>query len=216
MTNKIAITLLLSLTLLGCGEKADKTKEIAVRDTTITVENSFTELFVDSSTLQHYLGDIPQEDSISNRMRSFYNQRNYQFAWFFPDGIAEFVPTFMSLQNDYIHYSGDSSLYNKVLVAAVDTLSRVKNINPKDPLVINTELQLTRQFLLYSNLAYSGNSKLNTQELDWFIPRRKLDAVSFLDSLVKNKGQNLAAYEPVNRQSSSVLSNSKRQSLECN
>ncbi|REA56620.1 hypothetical protein DSL64_26215 [Dyadobacter luteus] len=200
MTHKICIALLLSLAFFSCRDKTEKTKEIAVRDTTITVENSFTELFVDSSALLKFLETVPHDDSTANRMRSFYNQRNFQFAWFFPDGMAEFVPTFLSLQNDYIHYAGDSSLYNAPLISAVDSLAKVKKINPNDPLVIKTELQLTRQFLLYSNLAYSGDSKLNTQELDWFIPRRKLDAVSFLDSLVKNKGQNLASYEPVNRQ----------------
>jgi murein L,D-transpeptidase YcbB/YkuD len=194
------MVLVISCLLVCCRDKNSSSEEIAIRDTTITLENSFTELFIDSSALGEYMASYSPEDSLRNKILSFYNQRNYQFAWFFPDGMAEFVPTFLNLQNDYIHYAADSSLYNHALIVAVDSLSKLKRINPKDSLVIKTELQLTNQFLNYASLAYSGNTKLNMQDLDWFIPRKKLDAVSFLDSLVKNKGKNLASYEPVNRQ----------------
>ncbi|MCE7038794.1 murein L,D-transpeptidase [Dyadobacter sp. CY312] len=198
--NRICVVILLCTMAVACKSKKKQLPEVAVRDTTITVENSFTELFIDTTALESFIAKNPMQDSLSNKMHSFYNQRNHQYAWFFPDGMAEFVPTFLSLQNDYIHYSGDSSLYNPALVATVDSLSKLKKINPNDSLVRNTELQLTRQFFQYASLAYSGDNKLNAQELNWFIPRRKLDPQVFLDSLIKNKGQNLASYEPVNRQ----------------
>jgi murein L,D-transpeptidase YcbB/YkuD len=197
---KIRFVILLCAIAGACTSKKNQLPEVAVRDTTITVENSFTELFIDTAAFGRFIANNPMQDSLSSKMQSFYNHRNYQYAWFFPDGMAEFVPTFLSLQNDYIHYSGDSSLYNPALVATVDSLSKLKKINPNDSLVRNTELQLTRQFFRYSSLAYAGDNNLNAQELNWFIPRRKLDPQVFLDSLIKNKGQNLAAYEPVNRQ----------------
>jgi murein L,D-transpeptidase YcbB/YkuD len=198
--NKVSLIILCCVITVSCTSKKQQLPEVASRDTTITIENSFTELFIDTTDFRDFMAENPMEDSLSNKMYSFYNQRNYQYAWFFPDGIAEFVPTFISLQNDFIHYSGDSSLYNPVLAATVDSLSKLKKINPNDSLVKNTELQLTRQFFQYASLAYSGDNRLNTQELNWFIPRKKLDPQVFLDSLIKNNGQNLAAYEPVNRQ----------------
>jgi murein L,D-transpeptidase YcbB/YkuD len=195
------VFLFLSLCIAACACKTKKQlPEIAVRDTTITVENSFTELFIDTTEFGRFISRNPMEDSLSNKMQSFYNHRNYQFAWFFPDGIAEFVPTFLSLQNDYIHYSGDSSLYAPELAAAVDSLTKLKRIKPNDSLIVRTELLLTQQFFKYTSRAYSGNNKLNARELSWFIPRKKIDPQAFLDSLLKNKGQNLSAYEPVNRQ----------------
>jgi hypothetical protein len=106
----ISILILCCVVAVSCKKGEKKIPEIAVRDTTITKENSFTELFIDSTTLAHYSQKEKIPDSIGNRMQNFYNQRNHQFAWFFPDGPAEFVATFMSLQDDYIHYSGDSSL----------------------------------------------------------------------------------------------------------
>jgi len=197
--NKACFLILLCALFASCSKKEKKLPEVAVRDTTITIENSFTELFVDSVALNTFL-KTTENDSIANQIQSFYNHRNYQFAWFFPDGLADFVPTFLGLQNDYIHYSGDSSLYNARLVSRIDSLKLLKKINPKDTLVANTELLLTEQFFRYASKAYSGDHRINTQELNWFIPRRKINTEAFLDSLLKNKAQNLSAYEPVNRQ----------------
>jgi murein L,D-transpeptidase YcbB/YkuD len=196
---KLALFLVLALAGAACRKASEKKTEIAVRDTTITVENSFTELFIDTTALSNYVTSHALDDSLTAKLRSFYNHRNYQCAWFFPDGVAEFVPIFQSLRNDYIHYSGDSSLYNPSLDKAIDSLSQQKKIGPQNALVVNTELALTEQFFRYTELAYSGDHRINTQELNWFIPRRKLNPEIFLDSLLKNKGQNLSAYEPVNQ-----------------
>ncbi|SEJ27176.1 Murein L,D-transpeptidase YcbB/YkuD [Dyadobacter koreensis] len=193
------ILLVICALLASCSKKEKKLPEIAVRDTTITIENSFTELFVDSVALNGFV-KTTENDSIANQIQSFYNHRNYQFAWFFPDGLADFVPTFLGLQNDYIHYSGDSSLYNAQLVSRIDSLKILKKINPKDTAVLRTELLLTEQFFRYASKAYTGDHRINTQELNWFIPRKKINTEAFLDSLLKNKAQNLSAYEPVNRQ----------------
>jgi murein L,D-transpeptidase YcbB/YkuD len=197
---KISTFFILSIALYSCSATEKKLPAIAQRDTTITKENSFTELFIDSIALWQFSQREKLSDSISNKMQSFYNQRNHQFAWFFPDGLADFAGTFISLQNDYINYSGDSSIYDASLIAMIDSVKEIKKINPTDSLVIASELSLTRQFFTYASKAYSGDQHINTQELDWFIPRRKLDPRVFLDSLLKNKGKNLTAYEPVNRQ----------------
>jgi murein L,D-transpeptidase YcbB/YkuD len=193
------VLVLCTILLASCSKTEKKVPVVMARDTTITIENSFTELFVDSVVVDKFLLTA-ENDSIGVQVRSFYNHRNYQFAWFFPDGLADFATTFLSLQNDYINYSGDSSLYNSLLVSRVDSLKPLKKISPKDTFVVNTELLLTEQFFRYSNRAYAGDHRINTQELNWFIPRKKINTEAFLDSLLKNKGQNLSAYEPVNRQ----------------
>jgi L,D-transpeptidase YcbB len=173
---------------------------MAPRDTTITKEASFSELFIDTTALTRFEAKVQVDDTTSQKIKSFYNQRNYQYAWFFPTGLAEFVPTFMNLQSDYISYSGDSSLYNKNLISRVDSLKSLLRIDPQSVYISETELMLTHQFFRYANRAYSGSQHINTRELSWFIPRRKLDTQAFLDSLLKNKGENVETYEPVNRQ----------------
>ncbi len=189
------------LFLSSCGEKKQaKREEIARRDTSITRENSYSELFMDSTAVTDYISKHPMHDSLANRVKSFYNQRNFQYAWFFPNGLADYVHTFLSLQNEYIHYSGDSTLYEPELPDRIDSLQQLSEIDLKSDYIRDTEVMLTQQFFRYAYKAYSGDRQLNLRELNWFIPRRKLNTVAFLDSLVKNKGQNLDRYEPVSRQ----------------
>jgi murein L,D-transpeptidase YcbB/YkuD len=189
------------LTMLSsCQGKEESKANAAKRDTTIRIENSFTKLFIDTTAMTQFMQSHKSTDSLHSKVHDFYDRRNYQFAWFFPDGMAEYVQTFLSLQDDYIFDSGDSSLFDPILLASIDSLDLLKDIMSTDPLVIKTELALTESFFRYTQKAYSGDRSINIQELDWFIPRKKVNSAEFLDSLVKNNGENLASYEPVNRQ----------------
>ncbi|MCE7070576.1 L,D-transpeptidase family protein [Dyadobacter sp. CY327] len=199
--NASLVFVMMLMMLASCQTKHKKKQpEVDKRDTSIKIENSFTQLFIDTTALAGFVQLHSVDDSLVNKLQSFYNRRNYQFAWFFPDGMAEFVPTFLALQNDYIYVSGDSSLYDPALLASIDSLGLLNHIIPTDTLVINTELALTEHFFRYTQKAYSGDRNINIQDLDWFIPRKKVNPAEFLDSLLKNKGANLASYEPVNRQ----------------
>ena len=85
---KIALFMILAVAGAACRQTSERKTEIAVRDTTITVENSFTELFIDTTALASYITAHSLGDSLNAKLRSFYNHRNYQYAWFFPDGVA--------------------------------------------------------------------------------------------------------------------------------
>lgn len=185
----------------SCKQGAVKESgSVVPRDTTISTTNSFSELFFDSAAVEKFIVNVKLNDSTANDLRSFYNSRNYQYAWFQQEGIAGYAATFLGMQNSYISYSGDSSLYNAGLQEAVDSLQNSPVINPAETAVLNTELGLTLQFLRYTYKAYAGSRDINTKDLNWYIPRKKINAVAFLDSLLINKGKNLSQYEPVNRQ----------------
>lgn len=184
----------------NCAQKKKPAFEIAELDTTITARNSFSELFLDSAALTRFTERRTLHDSLASRMRSFYNSRNYQFAWFFPTGMADYVRTFLNMQNQYLYYSGDSTIYLPGLEARIDSLAARTRIDPADSLIRDTELLLTYQFFRYAYYAYSGDRRVSLRDLGWFIPRKKLELVPFLDSLVANKGKRVEEYEPVNPQ----------------
>jgi len=74
---------------LSCNEVSPKEGEnVTTRDTTITPANAFSQLFFDSLNLEQFLEKEVSGDSIANYMRSFYNSRNYTFAWFDEDGLT--------------------------------------------------------------------------------------------------------------------------------
>lgn len=193
--------IIILFTVFACkNKKSEPTIPVAPRDTTITVTNSYSELFFDSTRLEAFIDSNDVQDSMADRLRSFYNQRNYQFAWFFKEGLADYAPTFISLQNDYIGYSRDSSINNPALTALLDSITIDSTRTIADSIRLRTELLLTRQFFLYTSRAYTGRQSINAKDLGWFIPRRKIDVVTALDSMLKDKGKNLASIEPVNRQ----------------
>lgn len=191
-----------SLVFYHCSQpdNAVRTQPIS-RDISIDTASSYSEVFFDSSQMERFFLRQTFHDSLEKRIRNFYNARNYQFAWFFKEGMADYVPTFYELYNDYMTYSQDSALKNPPLQQLYDSLSSGNfDYDITDTSVLKAELLLTAQFFRYSRRAYQGSNQLDAQELDWFIPRKKIDPSALLDSLLIHKGENLGAYEPVNRQ----------------
>lgn len=189
------------LTLLAACTNNDKKIVVQPRDITITANNSYSELFFDSTAMESFISKEALTDSLADKIRSFYNSRNYQLAWFDSTGLAEYVHSFLSLQNQYIDYAKDSSLYNPFLQQLQDSLtadSTAYKINNAER--IKTELLLTESFFRYAAKAYQGDNKLNAQDLGWFIPRKKIDLSGLLDSMILNKGKDVSKYEPVNPQ----------------
>ncbi len=185
--------------MYSCSNQQKPVSNTEKRDTSITMKNSYSKLFLDSIKLEQFIETHRIPDSLAEQFRSFYNARNYQYAWFFNDGPAEQVYNFFNLQNDYIAYSRDSSLYDPSLQQVFDTLETGGHIFPlNDSSRLNAELALTNQFFRYAAKAYFGDSKLNISNLKWFIPRKRIDVVAALDSLIVNKGENISSYVPVN------------------
>lgn len=193
--------ILCSAIIFACNQNTSQKFKVEKRDTTIKKTNSFSDLFFDSTALESFIQQEHMPDTLADQFRSFYNGRNYQFAWFFPNGLAEQTRSLWNMQSDYIGYSGDSSIYNNYLQNLVDTAAiRGDSILLPDSSRLHAELLFTRQFFRYASRAYVGSKELNPDDLQWFIPRKKINMVSLLDSVVSNKGKNTGEYEPLNRQ----------------
>ena len=195
--NKYFSFLLIVLFLFNnCSGKQAKVADVE-RDTTITPATSFSKLFLDSLKLEVFIKEQRAGDSAAAQLRNFYKSRNYQFAWFTEHGIAEHTRSFWNLHNNYINTFKDTSLKYKNLHQHIDVLMNEDTaINITMERMLQTELELTKHFFEYSNNAYSG--KLNPQELQWHIPRKKINAVVLLDSLIARDGKNLQEWEPLN------------------
>ena len=198
----ISVVLAMAVFFYSCKHSGNAVQaQITPRDTSIRSETSYSEIFFDSTQMERFISKQHFHDSLIKRMRNFYNARNYQFAWFFKEGMADYASSFYEIYNDYINYSQDTTLKNQLFQQLYDSLINGNfNYNFTDSIVLNTELLLTAQFFRYSRRAYQGNNQLDARELDWFIPRKKIDPSALLDSLLFHKGKNLLEYEPVNRQ----------------
>ena len=196
MSKNFATIFIILILFYSCHEQQAKIKSVE-RDTTITPVTSFSKLFFDSSKLEVFIKEQKAGDSSAAQLHNFYKRRNYQFAWFTEDGIAEHTRSFWNLHNNYISNFRDTALKFKILHRHIDLLmNEDTSINIVTERMLQTELELTMHFFEYSTNAYS--SKLNLNELQWHIPRKKINAVILLDSLIARDGKNLQDWEPVN------------------
>lgn len=190
----------------SCADKKVK-YETVERDTTITRANAYSDIFIDSLKLEAFLSSENLADTSAILIRNFYNSRNYQFAWFTKSGLTEQAIAFWNLHNNFIKYNKDNSFTDSSLHNQMQTLLAQDSSEFRlEEKLIGTELQLTEHFFEFAKYAYTG--KVDPQILQWHIPRKKINVISLLDSLLTNK--NIEAWEPVNdqyRQLNSKLKN---------
>src|SRR6187431_828791 len=93
-------TLILCLTMVvmffACTVSTTKQKQQkeTVRDTSITPQNAFINLFLDSANVAAFLDSVKISPEDSLAISNFYVDRNYQFAWFDTAGLTEHASSF--------------------------------------------------------------------------------------------------------------------------
>jgi L,D-transpeptidase YcbB len=205
---KIVFIIGLSVLIFSCSEqdastpeerrKAKEEKNISKIDLSITPSNSYSDLFLDSAALQNFISQNKLDDSISRRLKSFYNTRNFQFAWFSKDGLTEQARGFWNLHDYVTTYDADSTLRDKKLQKKMDRLIAEDELSvsaSKD--FINTELTLTQHFIMYMLNNYE-KGYVKRKEMERFIPRKKEDPLALADSLVNKKHKDDKYFEDVN------------------
>jgi hypothetical protein len=90
------------------SETTSQKKNISKRDRSISASNSYSDLFFDSTAMEQFIQKKKIDDSNANRIRSFYNTRNYQYAWFCGDGLTEQARAFWNLHDYITTYDPDS------------------------------------------------------------------------------------------------------------
>jgi len=117
-------------------------------DTTINKTNAVSDLFLDSSKVELYITQQKLNDADAARLRSFYQKRNYQFAWFTTAGLTEQARGFLSLHNSYIELTHDSARVDRPLHQLMDLLANDDDalMKPTGQETATTELQLTQFF----------------------------------------------------------------------
>lgn len=178
----------------------EKEKKISKRDLSITAENAYNDIFFDSIQMAKFFIDNKTEPKLIRRITSFYNVRNYQFAWFTKVGLTEQARGFWNLHSYSTTYGNDTSLVDKNLQKKMEGYTAVEDsftVSPNDKNIVSTELMLTQHFITYTmNNAEDGYVK--RKEMERFIPSKKSDPLRLADSLLSTKHKNNKYYEDIN------------------
>ncbi|MEO7445949.1 MAG: L,D-transpeptidase family protein [Ferruginibacter sp.] len=182
------------------GEKGELDKKMTKRDYSITPAVAYNNIFFDSAAMEKFFIEEKASDVIIRRMRSFYNSRNYQYAWFTPTGLTEQARGFWNLHNYQTTYSKDTSLKDKALQAKMDDYAEQDEftVAPSNKGILQTELKMTQHFIMYS-LNSIEDGFIKRKEMERFIPRFKVDPVYLGDSLVNKKHKDGKYYGDVNK-----------------
>lgn len=181
------------------SSKSEKDKKVSKRDLSITPLTAYNNLFFDSMALEKFIIEKKLSNSITRRMRSFYNTRNYQYAWFSPEGLTEQARSFWNMHNYQTTYGKDSLLKDKTLQKKMDNLLAEESftVSASDKSNLNTELTLTQHFIVYALYNIEGGY-IKRKEMERFVPRRKEDPIYLADSLLTKKHKDNKYYEEVN------------------
>ncbi len=177
------LSILFVIIFTACKQKPTAGPVVS-RDTTITIANAYSQLFIDSNMVEQFITAEVKSDSIALYMRNLYNSRNYSSAWFDEHGLTLQAQGFWSTHKKTLRKS-DSSIYDKQLHQVVDTLIEDSTYILSQDQLIETELKFTRHFFNYVQYAYEG--KVDPNQVQWHIPRRKLQPLALLDSLLSDK-----------------------------
>lgn len=178
--------------LHGCNSPstpATSDEHISPRNAGITRENAYNDLFLDSSAIAAFIMAEKLNDTIANRLRSFYNARNCEFAWFDSKGPVEQAAAFRSLYN----YSKDSTsnrALDKRLNALMDEDSLM--VSATDKAFIKTELQLTWRLINY--FRETGGS---IDQLEHMAPAQRYPVMALADSMLRTNDKMFPSVAPM-------------------
>lgn len=186
----------IALLLCGCGifmfscTRNQEEKKVSPRDYSITKSNSYSDLFLDSLKMEEFISAQKLNDSIANQFRSFYNTRNYEYAWFNSNGLTQQAQAFWNLHEYYSLDKKDSLSDDKKLKTAMDELLEEDStkITSDAAKAIDIELKLTRRYLNYMRDNYE-EGKIKKKQLAQFVPIKKQTLQYAADSLLKNEGE---------------------------
>lgn len=181
-------------------EKTAKAKKVTDRDYSITAENAYNNIFLDSMAMEKYIENRQLSDKkIARRIRSFYNARNYQYAWFAPTGLTEQARFFWNQYDYAVTHLKDTSLTNTLFYKRAESYINQEKVsfNIKDTTMLNTEFGFTEHFIRYINSTYE-KGYVKRKEQEKFIPIKKMYPMIMADSLLNKKHKDEKYYEDVN------------------
>jgi murein L,D-transpeptidase YcbB/YkuD len=172
------------------AENADRYSNqwMAARDTSIDSTNAYNNFFLDTASVNSYITNNKLSVADSQAIKGFYNQRNYQYAWFASDGMTEQGRSFWNAYTYATAHGQKDSAQDTKLALRMDTIVDIDTlmIAANDSTYLHTEVALTHRFIHYYRNADSM-SLIHRLPLTQLLPVRKMDALVLADSVLKSK-----------------------------
>ena len=165
-----------SLTSWYCANKEDQ-KSGRSTDAAGKFNSEKFSLPFDSTLVERFYAKYPKLILYKKQTDSFYQKNHYQFIWFDKKGRKETADVIYNKINNLSEEGVQTTVpYKGVLDALFQKEDAKFNIE--------TELFLTNYYYYYTNKVLQGIDAAKTDELEWYLPRKKQSYVDYLDSLL--------------------------------
>lgn len=158
--------------------------------------SSQTRAIFDSARIDQFLRIYSAFQPYAGAIHTFYRRRSYAYAWFergqFIEQASNLADRMRNLQMEGLH---ERVPYERQL----DSLLFADNATTTSP-AIELELMLTAQYFVFAKLAWTGQAGTLSRVADWNLPRKKIDYIHYLDTLIAAPLTDMARGEPVYRQ----------------
>ncbi|MFE3871245.1 murein L,D-transpeptidase [Flavobacterium sp. ZS1P70] len=135
----------------------------------------------DSTLVTPFFSKYPKLKYLKPEVVKLYRKHNYQFLWYDRNGMNEFAD---------LLYSKINNLDQEGLKIRVPYKEKMQSIfqdydNRKES-NLEVELLMSSLYFFYFNRVYKGVDIEKTQQLGWYLPRKKQSYVNRLDSLLQD------------------------------
>jgi murein L,D-transpeptidase YcbB/YkuD len=186
----LLIVLVLGFSLTGwyCAKKEDRTAIIKSKFQPEDVSLTF-----DSTQVEVFYANYPKLVLYKKQAVTLYQNNQYNFIWYDKKGRKETAEVIYNKMNNLFEEGVQSKVPYKDIL---DGLFRKTSSKPN----VVVELFLTNYYFYYTNKVLQGIDSTKTNELGWYLPRKKLSYVQYLDSLlvdpklIDNKEQLIGQY----------------------
>jgi len=193
MKKLFLISLSLCVVFLSCKNDNDDNrttpgeKKVFKRNTSVTPANACNNLFLDSAALENFITAQNVDNNVANEMRTFYYDRNFEFAWFAPDGITEQGREFWNLTSYSASSLKDSAFFNKALTKKMVSITTEDSldVSADDTAFVQTELRLSEAFMRYT---MKDGDKESKEVLRLYVPAKKDDVMHAADAVLSSDG----------------------------
>ena len=163
------LMLSISLTCWFCNKKKDSAM--------LNKKASNFAVSFDSTLVTAFYAKYPKLVLYRKQVISLYQENNYDFIWYDKKGRKETADVIYNKINNLDEEGVQAKLPYK---ETLDDLLQNDGVAPDS----ETELFLSNYYFFYVNKTLQGIDKTKSQELGWYLPRKKQSYVAYLDSIL--------------------------------
>ena len=184
-----AVVLVVNISFVSwnCNNKESK-KSVQLKNAKSAYSLSF-----DSTLVETFYAKYPELALYKKQVVSLYQKNTYDYIWYDKKGRKETADVIYNKINNLYEEGVQAKLPYK---EKLDALIENDAVKPDS----ETELFLSNFYFFYVNKTIEGIDKTKSEELGWYLPRKKQSYVAYLDSLlvdpklIDKKGQQIGQY----------------------